>query len=98
MISRFSVLAEAELDIDDAYVWYESEEPNLGVAFVEQVEQCFVRISSNPKIYAVVEGPVRRALVHRFPYAVYFVLDGDEVTVFAVLHMARDIGEASEPT
>jgi plasmid stabilization system protein ParE len=33
---------------------------------------------------------VRRALIHRFPYALYFTLAADRIEVVAVLHTRRD--------
>jgi plasmid stabilization system protein ParE len=36
---------------------------------------------------------IRRALLRRFPYAVYFAVDGDVVVVIAVLHASRDPAE-----
>ena len=30
------------------------------------------------------------ALVKRFPYAVFFVIDGEQIVVLAVLHQATD--------
>jgi len=36
-----------------------------------------------------IDGPVCRALFHRFPYGVYFDPTGEEVKVLAVLHLLR---------
>jgi plasmid stabilization system protein ParE len=37
-----------------------------------------------------VQGQTRRALVHRFPYAVFYVVDPNLVAVTAVMHGRRD--------
>jgi toxin ParE1/3/4 len=50
----------------------------------------FRRISENPLIYPDVHRGVRRALVRRFPYAVFYRLRGEGVQVIAVLHQARN--------
>lgn len=39
---------------------------------------------------------IRRALVHRFPYAVYFAVEDDVVVVLAVLHASRDPANGSD--
>ena len=41
-------------------------------------------------MFPCVHGEVRRAVVSRFPYAVFYRVDPKRVVVLAVLHMARD--------
>ena len=41
-------------------------------------------------MFARVHGEVRRAVVSRFPYAVFYRVEPKRVVVLAVLHMARD--------
>jgi plasmid stabilization system protein ParE len=42
------------------------------------------RIAENPLAFPRAHGEIRRATLHRFPYAIYFRLAGDEVVVLAV--------------
>lgn len=42
-----------------------------------------------PFQFPAIDGPVRRAVLHRFPYGVYFDPTGEEVKVLAVLHLLR---------
>jgi plasmid stabilization system protein ParE len=44
----------------------------------------------NPLGYQVLFREVRRALLRRFPYAVFFKNHEEVVIVIAVLHMRRD--------
>ncbi len=48
------------------------------------------RIALNPLLYRVVHGEIRRRLLRRFPYAVYFTLEGNEIVVLGLFHCARD--------
>jgi plasmid stabilization system protein ParE len=48
------------------------------------------RIVENPFKYQHLRSGIRRALLRRFPYAVYFAVEGDAIVVVAVLHAARD--------
>jgi plasmid stabilization system protein ParE len=43
-----------------------------------------------PELHAVVYRRMRRALVERFPFAVYYRIDADDVVVLAVTHSRRD--------
>jgi plasmid stabilization system protein ParE len=48
------------------------------------------QIERNPYQFSLIEKNVRRALLHRFPYGVYFVVDGRNASVIAILHAKRD--------
>jgi plasmid stabilization system protein ParE len=65
---------EAEAELLDARAWYESERVGLGAIFAAAVETTVTAILQNPLAYPRVKGDTRRALVRRFPYAVYFRL------------------------
>jgi plasmid stabilization system protein ParE len=41
-------------------------------------------------MFARVHGEVRRAMVSRFPYAVFYRVEAKQVVVLTVLHTARD--------
>ena len=47
-------------------------------------------VAEAPLRYRAVEGEVRRALLARFPYALFFVADPDRTPVLACLHGHRD--------
>lgn len=83
------VRPEAAEDIEDAALWYEARQPDLGPSFVEEINAVFERVEAGPLRYPVAHHAFRRALVRRFPFAVYFGLDGADVVVFAVLHQRR---------
>jgi len=80
---------EANLDVLNATLWYEEQRPNLGVEFLDQLSVLFERVANRPLQFSAIDGPVRRALLHRFPYGVYFDPTGEEVRVLAVLHLLR---------
>jgi plasmid stabilization system protein ParE len=83
------VRRRAELDVDDAYAWYESRADGLGEALLRAVDACLARIARHPDAYAVQHGQVRRARLHRFPYGVYYAIRGDFIDVLAVYHGRR---------
>ena len=90
MAARAIVAPEAELDIAEAYVWYESRRIGLGEEFLGSVDAALERICRQPMIYAVVHETYRRALIRRFPYAIFFESTETSVTVYAVFHTSRD--------
>ena len=82
---------EAQRDVQDAARWYEDREAGLGAAVVEEVGAAFRRIDTGPERYPVSYRGLRRALVRRFPYAIYYTDIGNEIVVIAVLHQRRDL-------
>jgi plasmid stabilization system protein ParE len=81
---------EAELDISDAYGWYENRRPGLGEEFLSCVDACIQRICRGPDSFAKVHEDYRRAIVRRFPYVIFYEHDSGKVVIYCVFHSARD--------
>ena len=81
---------EAEADLHEARDWYEAQRPGLGGDFIEEVDAVFQRLAAAPQRFPKLHGDLRRALVRRFPYAVYFLSNKTQITIVAVLHQRRD--------
>ena len=77
-------LPEALEDLLETQRWYASREAHLGQAFAEAIATAVERIAQDPATFPCVHGPVRRLVVRRFPYAVYFREVGDELVVLAI--------------
>jgi plasmid stabilization system protein ParE len=56
------------------------------MSFLKELDDCFRRIGASPVAFQVVRKTVRRVLLSRFPYCVYFVLTEREIVVIACLH------------
>lgn len=69
---------------------YQEERLGLGDEFQTAVEVTFRGLTSYPERFAVVVGNVRRALVPRFPYAVFYAAEPKCVVLLRVLHTARN--------
>ena len=63
--------------------------PRFLVDFTRAVRTVFSLIDRNPEQFGQVHGEIRRALVRRFPYAIYYVLESDQVSVIACVHTRR---------
>lgn len=85
----FAILAE----IDEAQLTYEEQREGRGLRFLSALRATFARIDKNPLSFERVRGSrglvIRRAPVPRFPYVVYFYVEGREVIVVAVAHGRR---------
>lgn len=84
-----NIQPRAGAEADEAAAWYDAEQPGLGIEFLLELDAAIERAAETPLAYAPVFLEVRRVLTRRFPFAVYFVYDGDVVEVFAILHQRR---------
>jgi plasmid stabilization system protein ParE len=90
MAVELIVAPEVELDLTEAYAWYESRRVGLGEEFLSAVDASMERIRREPATYARVHEEYRRALIRRFPYAIFFESAETTVTVYALFHTSRD--------
>ncbi len=82
-------LPEVEDDAAAGYRWYEEKASGLGDEFLRMFYACAGNIARNPLIYSKAHGQFRRSLLRRFPYAVYYKLEGNNILVFGLFDGAR---------
>ncbi|HXO85679.1 MAG TPA: type II toxin-antitoxin system RelE/ParE family toxin [Gemmatimonadales bacterium] len=80
---------EASADVAEAFSWYEEQRPGLGVEFEDELHRTFGYIRDMPLASRLMHQSVRRALVHRFPFSVYYSVTDDLIEIRAVLHYRR---------
>lgn len=90
MIYQVQFRIEAERDIEDAARWYEAQSQGLGHNYLNQITEAVVKLKESPFLYPVVHKDIRRVLIKKFPFGIYFRVEEDIVLVFAVLHASRD--------
>jgi len=90
MTYAFVLRPEAELELDEAYNWYEDQEEGLGESFFEYVNRILLRIAQRPESYGIVYRDVRRAVMNRFPYVIYYRLVSNQVIIISIFHGRRD--------
>jgi toxin ParE1/3/4 len=85
---KFSERATAE--VGQAYAWYEAQSLGLGFEFEAAFELQLKRLEQVPLMYPAVLPSVRRTLLPRFPYGVFYTVKDDLVHILAVIHTARN--------
>lgn len=83
------VKPEAEADITEAAIWYEGRRVGLGNDFLLAIEAKLEGIKRNPNQFPDLYKTVKRALLSRFPYAIYFIREGSNIFILAVIHEKR---------
>lgn len=68
---------------------YSTDDKAIARRFVQMVEKTALEIQEDPLRWRVFEGRVRRCLVPRFPYIIYYLVEDDLLFIGALLHSAR---------
>jgi toxin ParE1/3/4 len=89
---RLLLSSEAEKDLDEIIEYYESVRQGLGAEFYLSYKDAERLILENPKLFAFIESEIRRVLLNKFKYAVYYhiIEDKTEIEILAVVHTSRD--------
>jgi plasmid stabilization system protein ParE len=80
---------EAENDLKEACLWYENCREGLGHEFLLCVEASLEAIKRNPISFPIKYKSIRRALVRRFPYGIFYVVENDVPIILAISHNRR---------
>jgi plasmid stabilization system protein ParE len=90
MSYRLIIRPEAELDIQDAFEWYEAQAPGLGSEFIRAMDARLSGTGRNPLVYPLIYRQARRALIRRFPYGILYVFEQETISVVACFHGKRN--------
>lgn len=78
----------AARDVAEALAYHAQHD--RGDAFLSELDRAFDQIAELPLMYPIVYASVRRALLRRFAYSVFFVIESERAVVLAVHHQRRD--------
>ena len=87
------ILSEAELDIDNAFIWYELNQIGLGNKFYESVNKSVHFIQSRPFSCAEMYKGIRRFVIRKFPYGIYYKVNiaDKEIQIVGIIHFKRSL-------
>jgi plasmid stabilization system protein ParE len=80
----------AKADLADAMDWYRRVRPGLETDFRLCVDEALERVRRHPEANLLTVRQLRRALLHRFPYVIFYLNERSLIRVVAVLHTSRD--------
>lgn len=92
---RFSANASAELEA--AAFWYESQSRGLGSEFIRSVDVALSKIRRTPMLYSIALDNMRRCLLKKFPFGIFFSIEDDHILVVSVFHSRRNPKKIRNP-
>ena len=86
---RLRVRSVARAEIAAAFDWYLARSPRAAARFLDSVDAAIKEVESAPTRQPIIRGRLRRRLLARFPYAVYYKLYPAVVSIVGVIHGHR---------
>jgi toxin ParE1/3/4 len=86
---RVIIRPKAEADLREARLWYETQRIGLGDELLQEIGRTIDLLKENPERPVYYRG-FRRSLTRRFPYKLFYRIEGNRVIVFRILHAKRD--------
>ncbi len=78
-------------DVVAGYMWYGDKAEELGEEFIQIFYDHVNNIYSNPLSYSKVYNEFRPCLLKKFPYAIYFIVEDNNIIAFGLFHCARNL-------
>lgn len=83
------IRAQAREEIAEAFEWYCARSLAASADLLQELDVAMQRIAAAPEQFPVVQGRLRRVLLQRFPYAVYYKVYPTTLSVVGVIHGRR---------
>ena len=87
---RVLIRPNAETDLREAWSWYESQRAGLGDELLLEICAAIQLLENDPERRPIYYRSFRRLLARRFPYKIFYRIEGDRVIVFRILHAKRE--------
>lgn len=79
-----------EAEVRAVQTYYEDRSPGLGRQFLDDFERQVLALAAQPERWMVIEADIRRCLMRRFPYVIYFrCLDPERIRITVIKHQRR---------
>ena len=83
---------EAENDLKEAFLWYETNREGLGYDFLLHFNAGVNFLERNANIFKTEYKGIRKYLIKRFPYKIIYLMKNEIVIIVAVIHVKRNPG------
>jgi plasmid stabilization system protein ParE len=83
------LLYPAEQEMYHAARYYELQACRLGQDFLDKVVLAIQELLQAPERWPLVQDDIRRRLIGRFPYSLFYRIDPEEIVILAVMHQKR---------
>jgi len=76
-------------EYEESALYYVAISPFVANRFIDEIESAIRRMCRHPRACSVIEDNIRRCLVKRFPFGIYYSLEADHILIVAIMHLSR---------
>jgi len=87
---KIKILKSAKNDLREGFYFYESQQAGLGIYFLETLSSDIESLKLFAGIHSIHFEKYYRLLSKRFPFAVYYQLNKNEIRIYAVVDCRRN--------
>lgn len=87
---KIHILQSAKADLHEGYRFYESQAAGIGIYFLESLYADIDSLKLSAGIHPVSFGMYYRLLSKKFPFAIYYRIEDNEIRVYSILDCRRD--------
>jgi hypothetical protein len=84
------ILESAKIDLKEGFYFYEHQKEGLGHYFIDSLMSDIDSLNIFAGIHNIHLGKYYRLLSKRFPFAIYYTIEKNEIGVYAVIDCRRD--------
>jgi hypothetical protein len=86
---KIKILRSAQNDLLESYYFYELQQDGIGDYFLESLFADIESLKIYAGIHPIYFEKYHRLLSKRFPFAVYYMIEGEEIRIYAVIDCRR---------
>ncbi len=87
---KIQISEDALQDLNDGFRFYEAQGAGLGDYFAASLKADIENLKTSADVHRVVFEDYQRVLSRVFPYGIFYTLESDNVTIWAILDLRRD--------
>ncbi len=86
---RVKIIEPAEIELNDAFEYYENELDGLGYRFIDEFNDAVNRILKHPHAWSSVKNNVRKCILKKFPFKIIYAIHDKLIVILAIAHQRR---------
>jgi len=87
---RITFHPEAEVEFNEAVLWYSKQSIGLDIEFVRCIDEAISRINRNPGSFPITYKQLRKTVVKKFPFIILYESLKDDIRIMAIFHTRRN--------
>jgi plasmid stabilization system protein ParE len=92
-VKRYRFHPEARIEARSAITWYRERSSAAAHGFTSVIADAIQSVQDHPAAWPVWRNTeVRRRVLRRYPYSIFFLNEPEEVVIIAVAHHKREPG------